>query len=164
MLQVIGALIGLAGAFLPELFKLKKSKQDQKHELEMAKLQIEAQKETSAQQLQAIEASGAATADVGAYAFAPVVEPKTEGKWWAVLLTNLVYAYNSTVRPTVTYLLLFAYLFVKKAQVKLAMAAGGDLYQAIVRVWTETDASFVSMIIVFWFGGRQILRANNRLK
>jgi len=157
MKEIIGAILGLAGGFVPELIKLFKDKQDKKHELAVMKLQIEQATILHGQKLEEIAAEGQIQADLKAYDYAPVFQPEPKGKLESVIMT-LVYAFNSLVRPIITYAFVGLYGWIKYAQFKLISATSSNVFEAVVRIWTDTDAGFVAMVIMFWFGGRQMTK------
>ncbi len=161
--ELLGAILGLAGGFLPEVIKLLKDKQDKKHELAMTKLQIEAAEKQAHQKLEAIMTEGMLRADQMAYEFAPVAQPVQKTVFDSIV-TTIVYAFNSLVRPIITYLFVGLYIWVKYAQYKVLLMTTNNTFEAVVRLWTDTDAGFVAMVIMFWFGGRQIARTMGKLK
>jgi len=161
---IIGAIIGLFGSLLPEALKLFKDKQDKKHELEVMKLQIQAQAQLHTQRLEEIAVEGDIRDQESVREFMPVVAPTSTGKWWYDLLMALCYVYNTTVRPTITYMIVGMYMFVKFAQVEVLRASGTDFFRAIINVWTEDDTMFMFIMVTFWFGGRQILRSMGKVK
>lgn len=161
--ELLGALLGLAGGFLPEIIKLFKDKQDKKHEIAMIKLQIEAAEKQANQKLEAVLTEGVLKADQMAYEYAPVAQPGEKTRFDSII-TTIVYAFNSLVRPVITYLFVGLYMWVKYAQYRVLMATSSNTFEAVVKLWTDTDAGFVAMVIMFWFGGRQIARSMGKLK
>ena len=164
MMPILGAILGLIGAAAPELVKLYKDRQDKKHELELLKLQMEMQKAGFTQRLEEVQVTADVEVEKAVYKFAPVLKPELTGTWWFDLLTLLTYVYNTTVRPTISYLVMGVYIYMKYAQYKTVKAAGVDAYAAILQVWNETDTTFVFLVITFWLGGRQFLRSMGKIK
>lgn len=152
--MILGAVLGLLGSALPEVFKLFKDHSDKKHEKEMLQLQLQMQEKLVQLRIQEAQA----IADVKVYDFAAVSTPQPSGKWWIDLINALAYLYNTSVRPTVTYLLIGLYMFVKLAQVKVLTSAGVQWYTALTQVWSGADGEFVGAVVAFWFGSRQFLR------
>ncbi len=163
MKEIIGAILGLTGGFIPELIKIFKDKQDKKHELAVMNLQLERDKLLHTQKLEAITAEGAIQADLKAYEYAPVFKPEPKSRFDSVVMM-LVYAFNSLVRPVITYLFVGLYMWVKYSQFKIIQLSASSTFEAVVRMWTETDAGFVAMVVMFWFGGRQIGRSIGKIK
>lgn len=164
MTPIIGAIFGLFGSVIPELLKIYKDRQDKKHELEMFKLQIEVMKLGHEQRMEEILTAADIRQSEMVYKYAPVAKPERTGSFWFDLLNMIVYIYNTTVRPTVTYLVIIGYLLVKYAIYKSLINSGLDMYSAIVMMWKDDDAGFVFMVISFWFGGRAILRSMGKIK
>jgi len=165
MLPILGAVLGLLGAAIPEIIKLIKERADRKHELEIMKLQMEMQKAGYTQRLEEIQTTSDAAIERAVYRYAPVEKPEFSGMWWFDLLMVLTYVFNTTVRPTISYLVMGLYIFMKYAQYEVLKATEGiDTYEAILKVWTQDDTMFVFLVITFWLGGRQILRSMGRIK
>jgi hypothetical protein len=164
MIPVIGAILGLAGSIFPEILKIYKDKQDKKYEMEILKLQMEAQARGHQQRLEEIVIEGELKDSESARQFAPVYKPESTGRWWYDLLMVLTYVYNSAVRPTITYMMVGLYMLVKYAQIKMIQRTGVDFLQALATIWNENDTMLVFLVLTFWFGGRQILRSMGRIK
>ncbi|MEM7828196.1 MAG: hypothetical protein QW561_02525 [Candidatus Aenigmatarchaeota archaeon] len=165
MLSIVGAGLGLAGSLIPELIKIYKDRQDKKHELEIMRMQMEMAKEGHMQRLEEIVTEADVKQALEVYKFAPPEKPEFTGKWWFDILMLLAYVYNTTVRPTLTYLVIGGYIFFKYAQFQLIMSTQGlDVYQAITKVWNENDTMFVFLVVTFWMGSRQLLRSLGKLK
>jgi len=164
MIPIIGAILGLAGAILPELLKAYKDKQDKKHELEMFKLQIQWEIKKHELKLEQVKEEALIREEEAIRDYAPVYEPKPSGKLWYDLIMAISYAWNALVRPTVTYMAIGLYGCFKYAQFKIIEKQVGDVYQALTTVWNENDTMIVFTVITFWFGGRQILRSLGKVK
>jgi len=151
--MILGALIGLVGSIIPEVFKLYRDHRDKKHEKEMLELQMRYQREMIEARIEEARALATLELDKAIYSYA---EPKVKltGYKWADLLQVVGTFYNTTVRPTLTYIVIACWLMVKYAGWKMA---GGSL-SAISLVWTDMDNEFVSAVVMFWFGGRAFSR------
>ncbi len=155
--MIIGAILGLLGSALPEILKIFKDYRDKKHEIEMLKLQMEYQREMADIRIQEARALATLQLDAKAYEFAePTIKPT--GFKLADSLQAIASFYNSTVRPTLTYLVVVCWLMVKYAQFYIA---GGD-FQALLQCWTDADNEFVSAVVLFWFGGRALNKVFGR--
>lgn len=161
--MVLGAIIGLIGAAVPEVIKLFHDYQDRKHELEVMKLQIEMQKTGHIQRLEEIQITADTEVEKKMYDYAPVAKPEVTGRWWFDVVNLFVYVYNTTVRPTITYILIGAYCLVKWAQYQV-ISRDISSYDAILKIWQDQDNEFVAAVVVFWVGGRQILRSMGKIK
>ena len=155
-----GTILGLAGSFVPEIINIFKSRQEHKQELEMLEMQLKYQKEMTDMRIEEAQALSQIELDKQAYQYAPVTEIKPTGNTWLDLLQILANVYNQTVRPTITYIVIGAWIALKIA---MWYQAGGTL-DAIPKIWGEYESEFVSAIVSFWFGGRLVLRTTGKLK
>lgn len=153
MLSLIGTIIGLLGSLAPKLLDYFKIKADHKHELDVLKVQAEMAKSEHMYRLEEIEVQADVSSEQAVYKQA---EQKVSGNKF---LDGMLMFYAGTVRPTVTYLFMGSYLFVKYAQLKVITAAGGDLWGTVWKLWNSEDMAVFCTILGFWFGGR-LLRSN----
>lgn len=157
--MILGALFGLIGSLIPEGVKIFKERQDHKHEKEMLELQMKYQRELTEARIQETRALATLELDKEVYRYAPV-EVKPTGNTWIDAIQVIGVFYNQTVRPTLTYLVIVGWLFVKYASWQ---AIGGNLTM-LPSVWTEADNEFVAAVVMFWFGGRAFSRTFGRVK
>lgn len=148
MLSILGTIVGFLGSFIPELLKIWKQKQDHKHELEVMKLQAEMAKAAHLYRLEEIGAQADVASEQAVYQAA---EQKLTG---STTVDAIIALYNSFVRPTVTYLFMFGYLFIKYAQYKVWAPLAESKWDIIARLWTSDDMACFMVIISFWFGSR----------
>lgn len=151
--MLLGALLGLIGSSLPEIFKLFRDRQERKHEKEMLQLQVQLQQQLAEIRIKEAQELQSLKLEEKVYDFADVTAPR-----YPSILTTIAYLYNTSVRPTVTYLLIGLYMLVKWAQVKMLMSGGIEFYKALLDVWTSADSEFVGAVVAFWFGSRQFLK------
>lgn len=155
--MILGAVLGLLGSIIPEGIKLFKEYRDQKHEREMLELQMKYQREMIEARIQEARALATLELDKETYRFAePEVKPT--GKGFLDALQVIASFYNTTVRPTLTYIVIACWLMVKYAMWQIA---GGSL-QVLPQIWTEADNEFVAAVVMFWFGGRAFSRTFGR--
>lgn len=152
--MIIGAILGLAASFIPEIIKMIKSRQEHKQELEMLQMQLRYQKEMAEMKMEEAKIMAQIELDKQVYQYAPITEIKLTGKTWLDALQVIANVYNQTVRPTITYVVIGAWLLLKFA---MWQQAGGTL-DAIPKIWSDYESEFVSAIVSFWFGGRAMLR------
>ncbi|MGQ9570192.1 MAG: hypothetical protein ACUVUQ_04990 [Thermodesulfovibrionales bacterium] len=152
MLPILGAILGFAGSVLPELLKLYKDGKDKKHEIELLKLQMEAQKQLHTERLEEISAQADIEEAKALYTYAkePEVKPTGVKAIDAIvgLLMGLVSFLISSVRPAVTYWMVGIYAYVKTSQMRDIGA----------HAWTDYDFTLFSTIVAFWFGSRNMQR------
>ena len=149
MLALIGTILGLLGSLLPEILKFWNNKEDHRHEVEMTRLQMEAQKQAGEIKLTEINA----TADIEeSKALYRASEQKITG--WK-FIDGIVSLYNSSVRPTFAYVFLALYGYVKYSMIYVAVVQGGLTWQQLgPQIWGSEDFAVLSTIIAFFFGGR----------
>lgn len=153
MLALLGAVIGLLGSFFPELLKLWKAKEDHKHELAVLKVQADMAKSEHQYRLEEVNVQGDIASEQAVYKQA---ELKYTGVKW---VDGILALYSGTIRPTITYLFMGSYMFVKYAQLQVLKAAGGDIWSIVWKLWTSEDMAVFCTVIGFWFGGR-LLKSN----
>jgi len=156
--MIAGAVIGLIGGILPEAVKLLQRREDYKHEKEMMELQLQYAKQVAELQIEQAKAMADIEADKAAYEFAKPQFVQTSN-WFINLLQVINTIYNGSVRPTITYFLVFIWACVKYA---VWQGMGGKLID-LPAIWTEWDNEFVAAVIMFWFAGRGVARAFGRI-
>lgn len=164
MLSILSAIFGFAAPMLPEVLKLFQRKMDYKQELELAKLQMEAQRSEHEYKLEEIEA----TADIKEaeglrtpqQSFGvQLLDAANSSKWgkWALIpsfyLFTLLDFVAGMVRPTITYAAFTFYAFVKWAQLQIALEQN-DMNTALTMVWSENDWAVLTLVLSYWFGHR----------
>src|SRR5574343_265914 len=98
MIALIGSALGFIGGFIPEILKFFKQKQENKHEINILKLQMQAQSQLHTERLEEINAEADISESRALYESAKI---EKTGVGWADAVLGL---YNGTVRPTITYL------------------------------------------------------------
>jgi len=155
--MILGAIVGLLGSFLPKAIELYKDRQDKKHELELLKLQMEQAEKMTQLHIEEAKAMAWLEADKQAYMIGkPEFQPT--GKTWLDAIQILSVVYNSTVRPTITYLLIGFYIIVKYAMIISLINSGTTWVEAVKVVYSSEDSEFVSAVVAFWFGSRALFR------
>lgn len=157
MITLLGALIGFISAIFPDIFKLLKGSQDNKHELAVLALQIEAAKQAGSQRLEEIGIEADVRASEALYKHAAPV-----GVRW-------VDALNSSVRPTLTYWFFLCYVTVKVAQFQ-ALGHIDPLpwqsevknvqqwFNIVLQLWSDEDQALFAAVLSFWFGDRSMTK------
>ncbi len=148
MITIIGTLLGLLGSLLPEVLKFWNSKEDHKHEIEMAKIQMEAQERLHTERMEEINTQADIAESTALYKSAEI---KPSGIGW---LDGIMMLYGSSVRPTVTYAFVAFYAIAKYAQYKVIVASGGAMWNTIWQLWNSEDMAVFATVLAFWFGGR----------
>jgi hypothetical protein len=145
ILALLGGAFGGLLRLAPEVLKLWNAKQDNAHELEMTKLQMQIDQARSAQAIDAVHAQGEVAANTGemaAYVEAIKGQSVMSGVKW-------IDAVNQSVRPFLTYwwMLLFTAFKI-------------DQLMRVGLTWGDNDWLVLSAILSFWFVDRAI-RINN---
>lgn len=163
MLSLISTLGGLLISGLPKLLEFFQNKADQKHELALARMQVERELQLAAagyaaqarmeeirteqvsMQTEAERVKGAQDHDKA------IIE---HGSRWVV-------NYIGTVRPTVTYLFIIELILINAALTLYVwkhphlVQSMADLIQVTSVIFSEDEMAMLGGIIGFWFGSRQ---------
>ena len=149
MLTILTSIIGFVGGFVPDILKYFKQKQDNAHELEVMKLQMEAQEKLHTQRLEEINAQADIAESKALYESAKI---EYTGVGW---VDGTIGFLNGTVRPVVAYLFVGLYSVVKLAQVYSMVEGSGTTYlDAVKYTYTELDMSCLMLVLSYYFGQR----------
>lgn len=153
---VVGSVLGGVFRLMPEFLKAFDRKNERKHELAMFDRQCQLEAQRGQQKLSEIGAQRDADLDVGVIgAFKSAIEQQTEmtraaGGWAASL--------SASVRPVVTYWILFVWSFVHVWFAFNAWRAGADP-QTVFSTMMSTDfAELVAGTLNYWFLDRTLAR------
>lgn len=141
---MIGLIIGLLSAIIPQGLKFWQDGKDKKHEIELMKLQMQQQSQGHTERLEEINTQADIKSDEAVYAaYKPMSEyPQTGIKWIdgvGALLVIGINALNSSVRPVIAYYFAGVYGLVKY---RSGMA------------WTPVDTDILFLILGHFFGNR----------
>lgn len=149
MFTILSSIIGFVGGFIPDILKYFKQKQDNAHELEVMKLQVEAQSKLHVEKLEEINAEADIAESKALYESAKIIPT---GVGWADAALALL---NGTVRPVVAYLFTGLYCTVKLAQVySMVHGSGTTFLDAVKYTYTEMDMSCLILVLSYYFGAR----------
>jgi len=164
-MEIISAVFGFFAPFATEIFKYFQKEQDNKHELAVLQLQVEAKAKEHLYKMEEIET----VADIEEQkavrmperSFGVQLLDAAKGHQmtgWAMYPAFYLFALldlvSSLVRPAVTYTAFLFYIAVKWAQLQVYMANSANKYEAILQVWTGSDMSIVILVLSYWFGQR----------
>ena len=170
MIEIFSAILGFASPFLPELLKYFKRKQDNEHELNVLKLQMERGAQEHLWRMDEISAS----ADIKeievlhnpqkSFGVQLLDAAKGHGlSGWALYpafyLFSLLDFLSGFVRPGITYAAFGFYMSVKWAELMIAKANSSALSIALLQVWTSEDRAIVIIVLSYWFGHRSAKQA-----
>lgn len=154
MISLIGTLLGFGGSIFPQILKMFQDKRDKEHELKLLQLQIESQRQGHIQRLEEVNVMADVEESKALYGYGKAEQSQISGNKWIdgfnAFLFSISSFLSSTVRPVITYLLIFSYLFIKIATVK----SMGVTWKTMTKSWTEFDSILLSTIVSFWFGHR----------
>ena len=156
MLSILSGILGFATSGLPSVLQFFQQKGDQKHEREMAQLDMErtlalAEKGYASQER--IEEFRTDQVEMQTYAEERVALYKHDEK----LQENaspFIRSLSASVRPVVTYCFVFLLLFTDIAGMVWAINTGVDFSTALELVFSDEEMAIVASIIGFWFGSR----------
>jgi hypothetical protein len=165
MIELLSAVFGFFAPFATEVFKFFQRKQDNEHELNMMKLQMEAKNQEHMYRMEEISA----TADIkeaenihkplhsfGVQLLDAAKNYNLNG--WALYPAFLLFVIldfvASFVRPGITYAAFAFYATVKWAQLEMAMQNNESWQSAVLQIWTSSDMSIVILVLSYWFGHR----------
>jgi hypothetical protein len=141
---------------IPFLVDFFKQRNDQSHEMEMTKLQLQIDQARATQALDLAHAQAgiaAAAGEMQAWSDAIKSQGAPTGVGWADAL-------SSTVRPVLTYWWCgVLYTAAKAVAVYVAWKANTPLAAFAAILVTEFDTSIIASIFSFWFVDRAIRRA-----
>ena len=153
MLALLSPLFGIFGSLLPNIVKIFERKQELKHDIEIAKLQMEAAKQGAQFQLdlENVKADTAEGESLRSH------DASLDGG-------KFINALRAFVRPFITYTFFFLFCAVKIAAAYVMISNGQSIPEMLKVVWdTETMALF-STIIAFWFGSRTLEKMDSRVR
>lgn len=156
MLSILSGILGFATSGLPSVLDFFKQKGDQKHEREMAKLDMErslAMAEKGFASQERIEEFKTDQVEMETYAQERVALYEHDAKM-AQNASPWVINLRSSVRPVVTYIMLFLLLFTDIVGMIWAVKSGVDFATAMNLIFSDEEMAIVASIIGFWFGSR----------
>jgi hypothetical protein len=156
MLSILSGILGFATSGLPSVLQFFQQKGDQKHELQMAKLDMErtlalAEKGYASQER--IEEFRTDQVEMQTYAEERVALYQHDAKLQEAA-GPFIRSLSASVRPVVTYCFVFLLLFTDIAGMVWAIKTGVDFTTALELVFSDEEMAIVASIIGFWFGSR----------
>lgn len=164
-MMIITAIIGFIAPFLPELMKFFTRKQDNAHELEVMRLQLQRGAQEHLWRMEEISS----TADIkeGELLHTPMNSfgvqlldaAKGHGlSGWALYPVFYTFALldflSGMVRPGITYAAFAFYMVVKWAQFTVYQDAGREFESALLGIWNDEDRAILVLVLSYWFGQR----------
>jgi len=156
MLSILSGILGFATSGLPSVLDFFKQKGDQKHEQQMARLDMErslAMAEKGFASQERIEEFRTDQVEMETYAQERVALYKHDAKM-AENASPWVNNLRASVRPIITYIFVFLLLFTDIVGMIWAVKTGVDFATAMELVFSDEEMAIVASIIGFWFGSR----------
>jgi hypothetical protein len=156
MLSILSSILGFATAGLPSILGFFQQKGDQKHEKEMAQLQMQQQMAMAEKGFQSQEKQ-AEIALEGTYAETFAQERQALYEHDAKLVHDAapwVRTLNASVRPIVAFTFVALLLFVDIGGFIWAINTSGFSAEAMDVIFSNDEMAIVSSIIGFYFGAR----------
>jgi len=151
---ILGSIFGGVFRLAPEVLKWMDKKNEREHELNMFKFQCDLEAQRGAQKLAEIGAQREAAVDVGVMdAFNNAITQQAEmvkaaGGWVASL--------SASVRPVVTYWVLFVWSFIHVWFAWNAWLAGAPATEVFKTMMTPDFSALLSGTINYWFLDRTL--------
>ena len=152
---LLGSIFGGLFRLAPEVLKFMDRKNERLHELKMFEQQCKLESQRGAQRMQEIGAQHAMAVDVGVMdAVTAAINQQAEmvkaaGKGWVASL-------SASVRPVVTYWLLFVWSFIHVWFAWNAYLVGATPKEVFATMMTADFAALVAGTINYWFLDRTL--------
>ena len=145
MITLLGSLLGFGTSFLPEVLNYFKRGQEQKHELQRMKMEIELMAKRSEFKIQELDKEAEIKEAEGLY------------KHDSVDAGGFINALRGSVRPVITYCFFGLFVAIKvTALISLMSLPEMQLNMALSMIWDDQTAGLFSAIMAFWFGNRAV--------
>lgn len=154
MLTLLSTVLSFLMGGLPKLLDFFQDRQDKKHELTLAQMQLDQQMRmqqagfASQEKIEAIHTEQIQIqADVQERQalYAHDIEIGKGASQWIIDL-------RASVRPVVTYLFVFLLMVVDISGIWWAWSSGLDFYKAMQYIFDQDEMQILVSIIAFWFG------------
>jgi len=156
MFELIGLIFGGASRLGQYWLDLRDKQKEREHEAVMFDLQVKLQDQrlSAEKDMRQMDAGAKRDeAELDALVTALQTQAQEAGKagGWVLKL-------SASVRPVVSYWLLFIYTASKVAALYLALNAGASLAEAVRASYTEFDGTLLASIISYYFVNRGLIR------
>lgn len=153
---IVGSIFGGLFRLAPEVLKFFDRKNERAHELEMFKNQCQLEAQRGAQKLQEIGAQHAMAVDTGVLnALKGAIDQQTE---MVKAAGGRIAALSASVRPVVTYWILFIWSFIHVWFAWNAWMAGAAPEVVFKTMLTADFAALVAGTINYWFMDRTLAK------
>ena len=151
MLTILGSLIGFLGSSVPSVVDHFKNKENNKKQIEFARLQAQLAEKNAEIDLTKFHAMALDNEHARLIEHDIAMQRDTGTLSWL----------RKSVRPIITYLFFALFSAVKISALMVAMDNTENFNQAILIVWDEETQGMFAAIISFWFGSRALEKNRN---
>lgn len=148
LLTLLSPLLGILSSLLPSLVRIFEVKINQKFQLEMAKLQMEA----AVQNGQISLAIEDAKADISDAESVRSFDSNVDGG-------RFINALRVSIRPVITYVFFMTFIAVKVTVIYVMVQQGASMTEMIKAVWDQDTMALFGAVMGFWFGTRMLKAA-----
>lgn len=152
LLAALPAILGAIAGMVPALVQLFTLKANNAFQIEMAKLQLQGQKDNIALQVDLAGAQADIRQADAIYSFGS----SSSGIKWVDALAVLI-------RPVITIIFFGLWLLLEVCLFIYGVNSGYDLGQLVKLLWPDETQAMFGAIIGFWFGDRMMLRGKQQM-
>jgi hypothetical protein len=154
MLTLISTALSFLMGGLPKLLDFFQDKGDKKHELELARMQMERelqmaergyQAQARVEEIKTEQVAMETQAQERSAMYAHDIEIGKGASQWVINL-------RASVRPMVTYLFVLLLIVVDIASIWWAWSTGASFAESIILIFDSDEMQILASIIAFWFG------------
>lgn len=154
MLTLISTALSFLMGGLPKLLDFFQDKGDKKHELELARMQMERelqmaergyQAQARIEEIKTEQVAMETQAQERSAMYAHDIEIGKGASQWVINL-------RASVRPMVTYLFVMLLIVVDIASIWWAWSTGASFAESIILIFDSDEMQILASIIAFWFG------------
>lgn len=154
MLTLISTALSFLMGGLPKLLDFFQDKGDKKHELELARMQMERelqmaergyQAQARIEEIKTEQVAMETQAQERSAMYAHDIEIGKGASQWVINL-------RASVRPMVTYLFVLLLIIVDVASIWWAWSSGASFAESIILIFDSDEMQILASIIAFWFG------------
>jgi hypothetical protein len=149
-LAILSPLLGILGSLLPNVVRIFEKREENKHEIELTKLKMDA-------------AALQAEANLDIETIKAIVSDGQSIRAHDSTLDGgkFLNALRASIRPVITYVFFFTFILIKIVAMGTMISIGADIPTIVATIWdTETMALF-GTIMAFWFGSRFLEKREN---
>lgn len=150
ILAILSPLLGIFGSLLPNIVRIFEKREENKHEIELTKLKMDA-------------AALQAEANLDTETIKAIVSDGQSIRLHDSTLDGgkFLNALRASIRPVITYVFFLTFILIKIIAMGTMIAAGADIPTIVSTVWDVETMALFSTIMAFWFGSRFLEKREN---